>query len=313
MRQYFSLMDYRWQLILAFGAGILLQLLLFTNFRPRLDKLGMSMVAGLAVFAFSVFPLSVTFFLYYLALAIFFSLFYFKAIVPMINEYVLLCLTIVFWYVYMVYYRLTPVNNILLFIVFLFGTMVTLVVTFSHATLSYFWKIVMFVWYFILVVMLMVYVFGSQVTSSIFGLTYYFGGLIPAFFHTVALETIHWSTALFTAMGFFCLLANVIYVIGLSPLATLMARKNKKLQARLQQWREEGIQLFTARFTDSQIPVKLSLAILLVLPGVFAANHFLRVVDVNMLIIFFIISPAFITTYEAYRRKKLKQQELELR
>ncbi len=303
-------MDLRWQLCFSFGLGILLQLLLFTNFRPRLRYLGMGAGGSLVLFAFSGFPLSVTLFLYYGVFSLFCSFAFFRSIVPLINEYIILALTVVFWYVYAVYYQFTLVNNVLFLILFIFCTLATLVVAFSNQTLTFVWKIVMFLWYFVMVAMLMIYIFGSNVTSTIFNLSPYFGGLVPAFNNTMSLTDIPWYAALLTGMGFICLIANFVYVLGMSPLPMLLARRNKHFRQKLEAWRSVGLELFVKRFGDSQIPVRYSWYIIFGLSAVFSLNFFVRLVDPNLLILFFIISPAFVVNYDMYLKFRQKNQHL---
>jgi hypothetical protein len=197
-----------------------------------------------------------------------------KAILPVINEKIVLSYTMVFWYAIFLNFVKWGLPDWLIFAL-LVPTSATLLIAFAQLPLNLFWKAAMYAWFLVLVLSL--------------GLLQFSFGRLLIF---TSPEYAPWLSPLecvTTGMAFLYLCVNATFVFQLIP-----------IKGRDQSWADEMKEwhaltdLMAYRFMDGPSPALVVAAIVSIEGGVLIANYIYHFISDGLLINLLIVLPGIL-------------------
>ncbi len=257
---------------LVFGIGILVQsfLLIKVNLKEHRKKYLWAILisfAGVLGFARdggeSLYAYILTYFLFF---SIVYAGMFKKEILPVINEAILLFFTIII--LYLSYFYFSFVFNILLV-----PALLVFICSFTNIKLPGFWKVMGYVWFLVINIVLIIFQFKHG------NLYYVFQGT------SVSLYEIF-----FTGMTFLYFVANVMCVLEFVPLPS----KHQTFSQKMAQIKDH-IKIITAKFSDYQIRLHHSLIVIVLTVGILLGNYYLQLVPDNT-----IVNISIIVVYSFY-------------
>ena len=279
-------MDERTILIVSFGLGVALQVLVLLRGDWNWRKLAFCLALGVLGFlpgkhehAYQ--PLVhvlVALFLF----AVIFALTFKEDILPTISETVLLLYSSIFWFAFFsYYYEGTAFQNAVL-LVLLVPTAATLFVACRKTQLYFSLKLILYTWFLFIIVSLGFFQFPYR-QLAIF----------------MADSQVPWTTpveSVSAGMAFLFLAANAMYIFYLVP----VPGKGQSWKGRMREW-HEFTDLVTARFDDSQAMRRETLAVLVAVGGLLLLNYEYRWLPASLLINVLIVASAVVYRSRASR------------
>jgi signal transduction histidine kinase len=178
-----------------------------------------------------------------------------KEILPEINEQTIISFTLVFWYIYILYFH--PSLSGFWTWLALIPSSGVLIICFINARLGFFWKLFFYTWFLLIIVFLSIFYFS-------------FGNL-SFFFNQENIKTLSPLDVFSTGMAFLYLVANIWYIFELIPISG----KYQTIGDRIREWKEYT-KLLTGKYSDYQLrPVHTGL-IITFQGGILFLNYFLK-------------------------------------
>jgi len=226
-------------------------------------------------------------FIWFIFFLISFAAVFRKEILPEINKTVILSFTLIFWYIFLVYFYSNTIYKNFLTLIVLIPTIATLISVFTNLKLSFFWRLFFYVWFLILLISLLL----SQLSLETFS----------SFFKKDGIVSLTFIDALVTGMVFLYLCVNSLYVINV-----FFTYKDEEAPPgeRLKAWREH-IRMLVDKYIDYQPHPILSLLIILLLGGIFAANYYNKFISDFLLINILILIVPFLSYSQHIKSENL--------
>lgn len=200
--------------------------------------------------------------LYIFVIAIFFK----EKLLPEICEASILQLSLVFLYTFFIYYYNTdPFLNIVLLII-LIPTIAIFILSFLPIVLTFFWKLIFYVW-FLLINTLLIWSFFSL-------------GNLSLFFQQGGIQNLTPISSFLTGSAFFYLATGLIYLYLLIPIPG----KHQSMENRIKEWKAL-VHLMVKKHTDIQTTWFQALFIILLEGGILLLNYFYHFISPNTLIL----------------------------
>lgn len=251
-------MDERTILIGSFGAGVLAQVLLLLNRNIKFMQL--LFCAGVALFAMlpgkhennydPLFHALMAFSGFCFLVALTFH----KEILPTLSEAMLLLYTVLFWFVFFSHYYHGSLLHKVSMGIAVIPTVITLYLVIDGRNSGSFLKLMMYVWFLVIVVCLGVFQFPLSDLSI-----FYREHQVP------------WITPLEAATSgaaYMFLVANATYIFNLVPIPD----RSQSWRERMEEWRKfTGV--LVERFSDTQISPLRALTIVVVEASILALNE----------------------------------------
>lgn len=213
-----------------------------------------------------------------------FALSFQKKILPIVSEHVLLIWNILFLSIVLPFSSPSPWLLALVMI----PSGATLLLASFPLRLPALWKGLFYVWFLIMVVVIGI----AQAKLSV----------LSIFFDESSVFRMRSADAFFGGMAFMSIGVYLALLIRLIPIPA----KHQSMADRLKLWRDD-VQLMIQRFSDEQLRVKTTLAIILVLGGVFLCNVHWNILSHTFLVnIIIVLTPWFLRMFGQTRQAELK-------
>ena len=280
-------------LSLFFGLGVVLQAYFLVSHKVNLKSFGLLVLAcsGMSfLFSLRVFlktlkaPEDIYFaiFLFFILFSIFFAIISKKEILPEISEKTILCFTLVFWYIFLNYFR--PTITDFWFWLALIPSLGTVIISFVDIKLGFFWKLFFYTWFLLMVIF--------------FNIFYFSFGNLSFFFDPKGIKPFSPFEILTTGMAFLYLVSHIWYVIELLPL------KGSTFKETIQEWKEQA-QLLTGKYSDAQLTPLHAFFIIFFIGGVLSLNYFFKITSDDLVISLSVLVIPQLISYRGRRKKKL--------
>ena len=278
-------MDNAFLLIMLFGIGIFLQAFLFQRQSKSMKSLKYLLIAipgslGLAALFYlkmshGLFDGFMFTFYYLIIFSVSIGFIFKEKILPEINEAHILSITILFWFIFLLYFYSDVWYKMLFAATAVIPTVGTLFICFTASILKNWTKLFFYIWF---------------VIMTIFIMTSYFPfGNISFFWSREYSTSPGLITVFFSGMVFVYLVSYIAYMLYLIPLPG----KHQPIKERIEESKEFAKGMIQ-HYSDSQILPKYSFFLILIQCGILWLNYYLNLISNYLLIsIIILFVPAF--------------------
>ncbi|MEM2918582.1 MAG: hypothetical protein QXY62_03690 [Candidatus Altiarchaeota archaeon] len=215
-------------------------------------------------------------FMYFVFFTVIFAVTFKKELLPRISEQTILFFTLIFWYAFFTFYSKISFKDVVI-VLALIPTIVAIVISFINWELKFFWKLLLYIWFLIIILFLFLAQFSF--------------GSISFFYKQKGFEALSYFDTLVSGMVFFILTTNFFYLIQVIPYGQGSSFKENLERSR------EHVKLLVEKFSDYQLNPFHSLLIISFFGGFLAINFYLKLIEDFLLINILIVVPQLISMF----------------
>ena len=280
------------QFILIFVAGIIFEALLLTGRTAQYKKLALitSLLLGLVVILFLIDAIQGRLVdwphyarLFSLLFPIAFAYSFKKEILPVINEQIVLSLTVEFWFTFLGFFYSDVTYKNLLAILAIIPTIGALIIAFTNIHIKFWGRIFFYSWFLAIIVFLIIFQFSSGILSFLFS------SLVDGQLPMTQLANLAPFNIFTHGMTFLYLAANAWYLYELIPIPG----KSQSIQDRIRQW-QAHLKLLSGKYSNYQLKSIHSLLIILIQGGSLILNYYFKLIPNSLFINTWILVAPFL-------------------